>query len=95
MLKKGTKFKDGYSIVTKQGGVDYREISNILKKEHGIDMAHTSVRNYTIQALEKVALNLIQDLSEMVDKKNVNHKEIAKSPIFQNEFGKFIKYFEQ
>jgi hypothetical protein len=96
MLKKGTKFKNGYSKVTKDcGGVDYRNISKILKTQYDIDVAHTSCRNYTIQALEKVALNLIKSLGDVTDGMKLDHREVAKSPIFQNEFGKFIKHFEQ
>jgi hypothetical protein len=86
MLKKGTKFKNGYSTVTKEGGVDYREVSKKLKKEHGIDIAHTSCRNYTIRAMETIAKELLTAFK--VD--DVDYKDLAKSPNFQNAFGSFI-----
>ena len=89
MLKKGTKFENGYSTVTKEGGVDYREVSKKLKKEHGIDIAHTSCRNYTIRAMETIAQELMTSFNVKGD-----HKELAKSPAFQNAFGSFIINFE-
>jgi hypothetical protein len=86
MLKKGTKFEDGYS--TAKNGADYRKISKILEEEHGICMNHVSVRNYSLRALSIIASSLANSLGE-----DVNEEEICKSPLFHEAIAEILIKF--
>ena len=81
VLKKGSKFVKGYATVLDDGGVNYREIADIMS-EIGFVMNHSSARNYVL----RVMMSFVEAFDDEW-KLNLSDEKIrgaAASPQFQN-----------
>jgi len=80
MLLKGRTIDRGHATVTENGGVDYREIADIMT-ELGYSMNHSSARNHVLRIMKKFAEAIVIDYAptaiSIVD-------DIARSPSFQD-----------
>lgn len=81
-MPKGHKSERGYvTTETFEGGLSYREIAEIMTFSDK-RMNHSSVRNYMIAALTKVAEELSSTVGVQVSEDKL--KEIAGDPRFQS-----------
>jgi hypothetical protein len=81
-MPKGHKSDRGYvTTETFEGGLSYREIAEIMTASDK-RMNHSSVRNYMISALSKVAEELTCTVGVKVSDERL--KEIAGDPRFQS-----------
>lgn len=72
-------------------GKDYRQIARIISKNHGIQMNHTSTRNYFLKTIKRFASELARH-----HKKQVSPDELAimaENPEFQEAVQEIILEF--
>lgn len=80
-MPKGHKTERGYATTDAfDGGLSYREIAEIMTASDK-RMNHSSVRNYMISALMKIAQELSDTVGAQVSEEKL--KEIAGDPRFQ------------
>ncbi len=80
-MPKGHKTERGYATTDAfDGGLSYREIAEIMTASDK-KMNHSSVRNYMISALTKIAEELAVTVGAQVSEAKL--KEIAGDPRFQ------------
>ena len=80
-MPKGHKTERGYVTTdTFDGGLSYREIAEIMTAE-GSTMNHSSVRNYMLSALTKIAQELSSTVGAQMGEEDL--KRVAGDPRFQ------------
>jgi len=89
-MPKGHKSNFGYSTVSKEGGMGYREIAESMT-EKGDKMNHSTARNIFISAMRKLAVASCNLYGVETSEKNI--KRISNDPRFQegikNMLGEF------
>lgn len=80
-MPKGHKAERGYVTTdTFDGGLSYREIAEIMTAD-GSTMNHSSVRNYMLSALTKIAQELCDTVGAKMGEEEL--KRVAGDPRFQ------------
>ena len=81
-MPKGHRSEHGYATTEAfDGGLSYREIAEIMTDE-GSKMNHSSVRNYMISALSKIAGEMMAVAGAHPDDRRV--RQVAGDPRFQS-----------
>lgn len=91
-LKKGRKIKRGYSTVTDDDGVNYREIAATMT-ELGFKMNHSSARNHVMRVVRKFASALAPQLVD-TEISDAELNELAKNPNFQQGVADLLRVIE-
>jgi hypothetical protein len=80
-----------YATVTKDEGVNYREIADMMT-EIGFKMNHSSARNYVLRVMRKFADALRSEWN--LDLSDADMDRIVKSPQFQNAISGILQNIE-
>lgn len=90
-FKKGSKVDRGYTTVTEDEGVNYREIAETMS-DLGFQMNHSSVRNYVLRVMRKFVVAFSDQWQ--IDLSESRIDEIAKSPAFQQAVADVLQKIE-
>ena len=92
-LKKGPKMSEDnvYVHVSEEDGCHYREIADILT-EMGHVMNHSTVRNYVLRTMKKIAHAYVNKKSISLTEKEIS--DVAKNPMFQSAVADMLHMIE-
>lgn len=87
-MPKGHKMESGYSTSKSLGGDSYHNISSKMT-EKGHKMNHSTARNVFVNALKKIAQDVVTVYGVDCDDKEITR--IAKDPRFQDAVIQFMR----
>lgn len=87
-MPKGHKMESGYSTSKSLGGDSYHAISSKMT-EQGHKMNHSTARNVFVNALKKIAKDVVNVYDVDCDEKEITR--IAKDPRFQDAVIQFMR----